>query len=99
MHILYRRISLQMNNICQLWVYLTFPDETSLKHCDACGVNCSNFDAEIIAITSAIKNVNQYFEDRERDPCDLVIFTDSKSTLQALMDVFQEQRYQQCTLS
>ena len=67
--------------------YLTFPDGTSLKHCDACGVNCSNFDAEIIAITSAIKIVHQSFEDRERDPCDLVIFTDSKSTLQALMDV------------
>ena len=79
--------SRNLNNICGFGVYLTFPDGTSLKHCDACGVNCSNFDAEIIAITSAIKTVHQSFEDRKRDPCDLVIFKDSKSTLQAPMDV------------
>ena len=68
-------------------IYLKLPDGSSLKHCDACGVNCSNFDAEIKAIISAVELVHQSFEIGERDPCDLVIFTDSKSTLQALNDV------------
>ena len=63
---------------------MKFPDGTSFKFCDACGVNCSNYEAEICAIKTAVELTHQSFELNEREPTDVVIFTDSKSTLEAL---------------
>ena len=41
-------------------------------------------EAEIIAITSAIELLHQQYELQEKDPCDIVIFSDSSSALDAL---------------
>ena len=65
-------------------VRLQFPDGTSLDFSNACGRTCSNYEAEVIALRTAIELVHQAFELKEHDPKDLIIFTDSKSALQAL---------------
>ena len=68
-------------------IYLKFPDRTFYKFSDACGMYCSNFEAEIAALKSAIEHCHLSFEQEEREPCDIVVFTDSESALQALGDV------------
>ena len=65
-------------------VYLKFPDGTSLDFSDACGRTCSNHEAEIKAIRTAIELAHQSFDLNEHAPTDLIIFTDSKSALQAM---------------
>ena len=64
--------------------FIKFPDGSSLKSSNSCGEHCSNFEAEIIAIKSTIDSLKSSFDHTEKDPCNIVIFTDSKSTLQAL---------------
>ena len=68
-------------------VFMKFPDSTFYKFSNACGVYCSNFEAEIAALTSAVEHCHLLFERGEREACDIVIFTDSESALQALGDV------------
>ena len=65
-------------------VNLRFPDGTSLEFSNACGRTCSNYEAEIIALRTAVELAHQSFELREHDPNDVIIFTDSKSALQAM---------------
>ena len=65
-------------------VYLKFPDGTSFDFSDACGRTCSNYEAEIKAIRTAIELAHQSFDLNEHAPNDLIIFTDSKSALQAM---------------
>ena len=67
-------------------VYLKFPEENHFEFNDACGAFCSNFEAEISAIKAAVEITHQSFELNERPPSNIVIFTDSKSTLQALAE-------------
>ena len=50
---------------------------------EPCGVHCSNFEAEAMAIQSAIDRVSQKYSDTV-ERVRVVIFTDSKSVLQAL---------------
>ena len=64
--------------------FLEFPDKSSTKISNSCGEHCSNFEAEIIAIKSTIDHLKSSFDNKEKDPSNIVIFTDSLSTLQAL---------------
>ena len=67
--------------------HLKFPDNSKFEFNDACGTFCSNFEAEISAIKKAVEITHQSFENNERLPSNLVIFTDSQSTLQALLEI------------
>ena len=65
-------------------VLICFPDGSSNKIHAACGTICSNYEAEIEGIKAAVTHLNSTFE---RDPtavANVVIFTDSKSALQAM---------------
>ena len=75
-------------------IYLKYPDNTSLDWNEPCGSVCSNYIAEIRAITTAVEIVHQQFETGERAPTDLVVFSDSKSALQALENL-QDNRQQE----
>ena len=55
-----------------------------LPYSDACGRTCSKYDAEIKALRTAVEKVHQSFELNEHSPTHIVIFTDSKSALQAI---------------
>ena len=74
-------------------VHLRFPDGRTLDHSDACGKTCSNFEAEVMALTCAIELTDQYFTCEDIQINNIVIFTDSLSALQAL------QNYSSCTNS
>ena len=65
-------------------VYLRFPDGTSSDFSDACGKTCSNFEAEIAALISATELSHQHFELQSHPPSNIVLFSDSKSALEAL---------------
>jgi ribonuclease HI len=64
--------------------YLKYPDGTSDERCDSCGNHCSNFEAELLAIKSAVELVHQQFDLGEKEKVPLVIFSDSSSALEAL---------------
>ena len=63
---------------------MEYPDGTKETLSEACGNNSSNYEAEINAITAAIELLHQQFELTEKEPQDIVIFSDSKSALDAL---------------
>ena len=65
-------------------VHMQYPDGSSFDFSNACGQICSNYEAEITALRSAVELAHQSFELGEHDPTDIIIFTDSKSALQAL---------------
>ena len=65
-------------------VFVRYPDESEETLSDSCGNNCSNYEAELMAITASVELLHQEFELRKRKPCDLVIFSDSSSALDAL---------------
>ena len=65
-------------------VHIKFPDGSSEDLSEPCGNICSNYTAEIRAIKTAIDTVHHTFETGKREPSDIVIFTDSKSALEAL---------------
>ena len=65
-------------------VLLRFPDGSDFEISEACGTSCSNYDAEIKGLTTAVELIHQNFELGEKEPTNTVIFTDSKSTLEAL---------------
>ena len=65
-------------------IHLKFPDGSSEDLCEPCGNICSNYTAEIRALKTAVETVHEAFETGKRDPTDLVIFTDSRSALEAL---------------
>merc|ERR1712240_435020 len=48
--------------------YLKFPDSSKFEFNDACGTFCSNFEAEISAIKTAVEITHQSFENSERLP-------------------------------
>ena len=65
-------------------VHLKFPDKSFQDWSEPCGNICSNYTAEIRAMKSAVETVTSLFEQGEKEPTDLVIYTDSKSALEAL---------------
>lgn len=55
-----------------------------MEYCDSFDENCTNFEAEIIAIRASIELLHQKFDLREQKLCDVVIFSDVLSVLEAL---------------
>ena len=62
-------------------VYIKFPDSSTLTHSHPVGKRCSNYTAEIQALTSASLKLS---EQREKGQ-NVVFLTDSKSALQAVL--------------
>ena len=58
-------------------VFVKYPDGSTETLSEACGKNSSNYEAEINAITAAVELLHQQFELKEKDPLDIVIFSDS----------------------
>ena len=69
--------------------FLKFPDGSDVEISNACGMSCSNYEAEVQGLISATELLHQHFELGEKEPTDTVIFTDSKSTLEALEHPFE----------
>ena len=67
-------------------ILLKYPDGSSFEYSDSCGTNCSNYEAEKIAIKTAIQLIHQQFELSESNPTDVIIFSDAKSALEALQN-------------
>ena len=65
-------------------VYLRLPDGTTFDQSEACGKTCSNFEAEVMAITKAIDLIYNHFKSGLSQVYNVVVFTDSLSALQAL---------------
>ena len=65
-------------------IWICFPDEKSIEISDACGATCSNYEAEIKAIKSAVETLHNTFNEEPSKVTNTVIFSDSKSALQAL---------------
>ena len=55
-------------------VHLRFPDGRTLDHSDACGKICSNFEAEVMALTCAIELTGQYANCEGSQVNNLVVF-------------------------
>ena len=70
--------------------YLKFPDRSEVDISEACGMTCSNYDAEIQGLIYAVEAVHQHFVSDQGEPNDVVMFTDSLSTLQALENLENE---------
>ena len=67
-------------------ILLKYPDGSSSEYSDSCGTNCSNYEAEKIAIKTAIQLIHQRFELSESNPTYVIIFSDAKSALEALQN-------------
>ena len=65
-------------------VHLRFPDGSMENLSEPCGNICSNYVAEIKAITSAIEFTHKQFEQEKKEPAEIIVFTDSQSALEAL---------------
>ena len=63
---------------------LKFTDGPDIEISKAIGKSSDNYEAEIQGLISAIQEINLVFRTKEREPKDIVIFTDSMSTLKAL---------------
>ena len=64
--------------------HLKFQDGSFENLSEPCGNICSNYVAEIKAIKAALNFTHNLFEQKIKEPTDLVIFTDSQSALEAL---------------
>ena len=67
-------------------VHMRFPDGKTFNHSEACGETCSNYEAEVTALTCAVEETYKYFSqgDHQHHAPNIVIFSDSLSALQAL---------------
>ena len=63
-----------------------YADGSSSEYSDSCETNCSNYDEEKIAIKTASQLIHQQFKLSESNPTDVIIFSDSKSALEALQN-------------
>ena len=61
-----------------------YPDGSTQIDCGACGMHCSNYEAELMAIQYAVRALHQQFELGEKEKHNIVIFSDSSSALEAL---------------
>ncbi|MCG8430986.1 MAG: RNAse HI domain-containing protein [Candidatus Omnitrophica bacterium] len=76
--------SFKANKFAGFGVFMRYPDGTSFEYSDSCGLNCSNYQAEVEAIQTSVQILHQKFELSEIKPSDIIIFSDSKSALEAL---------------
>ena len=65
-------------------VRIEYPDKSLEEISNPCGAHCSNFEAEAIAINTAIKTIKEKFTENPNLQTKIVIFSDAKSVLQAL---------------
>ena len=63
---------------------IMFPDDDQMELSNSCGSLCSNYDAESVAIEESIRSLDQVFSENPNKITNTVIFSDSKSVLQAL---------------
>ena len=68
-------------------VHMNFPDGRTFDHNAACGEICSNYEAEVLALSEAAELTFDYFSDSEFQESNVVFFTDSLSALQALSNL------------
>ena len=80
-------------------VHMRFPDGRIYNHSDACGELCSNYEAEVIALTCATELTYQYYSRCDHQATNFVIFTDSLSALQALENFSSSQDRDICRLA
>ena len=80
-------------------VHMNFPDGRTFDHSDACGEVCSNYEAEILALSSASELIYQFFSCGDHQANNIVIFTDSLSTLQALSNFPNNTNKDICSLA
>ena len=67
-------------------ILLKYPDGPSSEYSDSCGTNCSNYEAEKIALKTAMQLIHQRFELSESNPTNVIIFSDAKSALEVLQN-------------
>ena len=68
-------------------ILFKYPDGSKIETSKPCGRHCSNYSAEVKAINHAITTLHSQFTFNIKPPTDVVIFTDSKSALQALQNI------------
>ena len=67
-------------------VLLKYPDGSKTRSSTPCGRYCSNYIAEVKAMSIAVSTLDSQFTQNTQNPEDIVIFTDSLSALQDLED-------------
>ncbi|GFR70028.1 p53-induced protein with a death [Elysia marginata] len=65
-------------------VRIQYPDKTKEELSESCGSYCSNYEAEAIAIEAAVFQLTSVFSLYPEKKQNIVIFSDSKSVLEAL---------------
>ena len=65
-------------------VRIEYPDKSCTELSNPCGVLCSNFDAEAKAVVIALQEIKENYNSNNENCSNIVVFTDSKSVLQAL---------------
>ena len=63
---------------------INFPGLTCEELFDACGAYKSNYEAEARAIEATLHRLSDIFTQKEKEIDDIVIFSDTKSVLEAL---------------
>ena len=72
---------------------IQYPDQTRDELFDSCGLNCSNFEAEALAIEVSLHHLTNVFELTPEKKSDIVVFSDAKSVLQSLEHGKKENSY------
>ena len=65
-------------------VFVRYPNKSKETLSESCRSNCSNYEAELMAITAGVELLHQEFEVIKRKPSDIVIFSHLSSALGAL---------------
>ena len=65
-------------------IFIQYPDGSSNELFEACGEKCTNYEAEMMAIETAIYHLSTIFQACPSKARNIVIFSDSQSVLQAL---------------
>ena len=63
---------------------IEYPNGAFDEISEPCGSLCSNYEAEVLAIQSALIKITDKFQGEREDFTDVVIFSDSKSALEAV---------------
>ena len=63
---------------------IEYPDNTLEELSHPCGTNCSNYEAEALAIKAAVQRIQEKVQENDFENTQVIIFSDAKSVLQAL---------------
>jgi ribonuclease HI len=78
-------------------ILIQYPDGTKDELHGPCGEECSNYEAELISIEIALHQLSTVFELFPSKIRNVVIFTDSKSALEALENNYGKKDLEQIT--